>query len=95
MTFTGNDTSNRNYNRRVPSQKQSADLLLSWRRSDVSPVQFIACYRLDLGRLLHDGLIRKETKSGDFRVRVFHASDNDLYLQANVNGPKVRLGYFF
>jgi len=94
LEWTGNDASARNHNGAVNSAKGSVDLMLCWKASQDSQSKYIGSYRLKLDGLLQSRFIREDSKSGYVRVRVFHASDNNLYLQANLKGPRILLGCF-
>ncbi len=94
LNWVGNDTSQRNQSGVVRENAISVILRLCWRRSSDSPERFIGCYRLDLAGLESSGFVRKEAKSGKYRVRIVHASDNNLYLQLNSKDPRIPLGRF-
>ncbi len=94
LNWVGNDASERNQSGVVRGNAISVVLRLCWRASEDSPESFIGCYRLNLPGLEEGGFIRKESKSGKYRVRIVHKSDNDLYVQLNDAGPRIRLGRF-
>ena len=95
LDWTGNDDSARNHHGIVRQRRGSVGLRLCWKASKESQSRFIGCFRLSIGELLSEGFIRPDPKPGYVRVRVSHASDNALYLQANSKGPRILLGRFF
>jgi hypothetical protein len=74
--------------------RSSVDLKLCWKESVGAQVRLIGYYRLDLGGLLRQRLIRLDSKPGHGRLRFFHASDNGIYLQTNLSGPRILLARF-
>jgi hypothetical protein len=94
LNWVGNDTSQRQQTAVARENAISVVLRLSWRASKDSPKSFIGCYRLNLPGLEAGGYIRKEAKSGKYRILIVHDSDNELSLQLNDAAPRIRLGRF-
>jgi hypothetical protein len=94
LDWTGNDSSGRNNHNAVLLAKGSVDLKLCWKESKSSQVKFIGCYRLGLAGLVREKLIRFDSKPGYVRIRMFHAPDNNIYMQAKLRSPRNPLGRF-
>jgi len=90
-TWTGNDDSARNHHGVIPLAASPVILSLSWKASAGSPPRPVGTFRLDLHRLLADGLIRLEAPDS-VRVRFVHEPEGSIYLQVNQQGPRVFVG---
>ena len=90
-SWTGNDTSGRAHHGVIPLASSPLELSLSWRESAQHPSKLVGCFRLDLHRLLADGVIRSEDAKF-VRVRFFHDLDGGVYLQTKRDAPRVLVG---
>jgi hypothetical protein len=68
LDWTGNDSSMRNHHGTVLLARGSVDLKLCWKESADSQVRLIGHFRLDLGELLRQRLIRLGSKPAHVRV---------------------------
>lgn len=93
MDWTGNDENKKCHHAAVRSAV-ACDLRLNWRISKAHSPMFIGCYRLNLQKLLLGGFVRQDTKAGHVRVRLVHANDDGIYIQANKVSPRHFLGWF-
>jgi hypothetical protein len=93
LNWTGNDNSARNHNGAVRKRSQ-IDVMLRWKQSSSSPAKFIGCFRFDLAALFRLGYIRQDSRPECYRVRLYHAEDDFIYIQASSDGPFLRLARF-
>ena len=89
--WIGNDDSARNQHGVMRLAESPVTLSLCWRASATKPAVIVGCSRLDLGRLLANGLIRIE-RNGAVRVRFVHDADGRIYLQVKRGEPRIEAG---
>ena len=85
---------NNHYHQIVEISDSPLYLEFSWRASSNDPVHPVGIFRLDLVALLGDGYIRTEpvgSSSSNVRVRIVRNNDCNFYIQANSQGPRLRL----
>jgi hypothetical protein len=90
-TWIGNDDSARNQHGVIRLAESPVTLRLSWRPSAMRPSVIVGCFRLDLRRLLANGLVRIE-RAGSVRVRFVHDEHGTVYLQVKRGEPQLEVG---
>ena len=91
--WTGNDESARNQHAKVSLSESPLRLRLSWKKGPKDSARLIGVFDLNLHRLLKAGYIRLDAKSKDeVRLRFYHDWDNVIYIQVNMEGPRLPIG---
>ncbi|MBN2284422.1 MAG: hypothetical protein JXO48_11085 [Deltaproteobacteria bacterium] len=89
--WTGNDDFEHHYHIAVPLDHDPLYLHLSWKRHADGAAEFIGIFKLHIGTLLQEGYIRQEG-GGKVRLRIFHGSDDVLYIQTRSGKPALAIG---
>jgi len=90
--WNGNDDTQRNHHEAVLLSVDPFDLSLNWKPSSNSTPHFVGYYRFSLEPLLASGYIRRDSKPGYVRVRIFHDQDGSFYVEARRGGPRLLIG---
>jgi hypothetical protein len=88
--WTGNDSSNRTHNGKVPRNDTPLYMRLCWKANSDATERLIGHYELDMIGLLATGHIRADGLD-HVRLRFVHADDGGIYIQTREMGPRLRV----
>jgi hypothetical protein len=89
--WIGNDDFEHHYHIAIPKNQETLYLNLSWKKKSDSPAEFIGMFRLDMQELFSEGYIREDGKD-KVRLRIYHGSDDILYIQTRSGKPALAIG---
>lgn len=90
--WIGNDATQRNHHAAVPLSEDPFDLALNWKAAPSAPARLVGYFRFKLPALLAEGYIRRDTRPGHVRFRIFHDHDGSFYVESRSGNPRMLIG---